>query len=279
MLEALSLPFLWMALAAGLLVGCLCAYLGIFLILKRIVFVGAALSQIAAAGLALGLVLQGWVGGAAGGWPELARMVSLLVTMVGIVLFWIPVAERRVSRESLIGYAYAAAGAVTVLLVARSPRGELRDLDLLSGNLLFIDRGDLVVIATITTAVGLLHAALRKEFLLVTLDLDTATAAGLPGRRYELLIYGSVGLTIAASMRLVGVLFVFASLVIPALTGLLLARRLPQAMLFAVATAAVGVVGGLFASFWLDLPTGAAVVAAYALLFLPAAVLRRLLVN
>jgi ABC-type Mn2+/Zn2+ transport system permease subunit len=276
MLELLSLPFMWMALAAGLLVGCLCAYLGIFLILKRIVFVGVALSEIAAAGLALGLSLQSWLGGAAESAPEISRLVSLVVTLVGIVLFWIPIAERRISRESLIGYAYAAAGAVAVLLVAKNPTGELHDLDLLSGNLLLVDASDLAVIAAVTAAIGLLHAALRKEFLFVSLDFETATAAGLPGRFYDFLIYLSVGATIATAMRLVGVLFVFGSLVIPALTGLLLARRLRQATFYALAAAAAGVVSGLLASFWLDLPTGAAVVVAYALLFLSAVVLRRL---
>jgi ABC-type Mn2+/Zn2+ transport system permease subunit len=276
MLELLSLPFMWMALAAGLLVGCLCAYLGIFLILKRIVFVGVALSEIAAAGLALGLVLQSWLGGAAESAPEISRLVSLVVTLVGIVLFWIPDASRRISRESLIGYAYAAAGAVAVLLVAKNPTGELHDLDLLSGNLLLVDASDLVVIAAVTAAIGVLHAALRKEFLFVSLDFETATAAGLPGRFYDFLIYLSVGSAIATAMRLVGVLFVFGSLVIPALTGLLLARRLRQATFYALAAAAAGVVCGLLGSFWLDLPTGAAVVVAYALLFLSAVVLRRL---
>jgi ABC-type Mn2+/Zn2+ transport system permease subunit len=84
-----------------------------------------------------------------------------------------------------------------------------------------------------------------------------------------------VGATIGTTMRIVGVLVVFGSLVIPALTGLYLARRLRQATLYALAAAAVGVICGLLGSFWLDLPTGATIVVAYALLFLLGVVLRR----
>jgi ABC-type Mn2+/Zn2+ transport system permease subunit len=273
-LNALSLPFMRMALAAGLLVGCACAYLGLFLILKRIVFVGAALAQIAAAGLAIGFALEGWWGASGEGPLQLPRLISGLATLVGALLFWLPVAERRFSRESLIGYAYAAATAVAVLVVAKNPGGELHDLDLLSGNLLFVGAGDLAIIAAVTAAVSLLHVALRKEFLFVSLDLEMATAAGLPGRLYDFLIYLSIGSMIAVAMRLVGVLFVFGSLVIPALSGLVVGRRLGQAAAYALLAAALGVTGGLLASYWLDLPTGATVVLAYAVLFLGASLTR-----
>jgi ABC-type Mn2+/Zn2+ transport system permease subunit len=89
------------------------------------------------------------------------------VTLVGVVLFWIPVAERRVSRESLIGYAYASAMALAVVLAAKNPSGELQDLDLLSGNVLFVDRANLGVILAVTAPVSLLHLALRKDLLFV----------------------------------------------------------------------------------------------------------------
>jgi ABC-type Mn2+/Zn2+ transport system permease subunit len=274
MFDALSLPFMQMALAAGLLVGCTCAYLGVYLILKRVVFVGIALSEIAAAGLALGLMAGARLGLSGDGALGLAQLMSFLLTAVGIVFFWLPWAERRVSKESLIGYAYAGAAAVAVLVVAKNPGGALSDLDLLSGDLLFIAASDLVTIAAVTAVVWVLHLGLRREFLFVSLDRETATTQGLPSHLYDFLLYLSVGAVIAVAMRRVGVLFVFASLVAPALTGLLFARRLLGVTLVAIASAAIGVTLGLVASFQFDLPTGSTVVVAYALLALAGAAYR-----
>jgi len=270
----LGLDFMQRALAAGLLVGCACAYLGVFLILKRIVFVGAALSEIAAAGLALGFFLHGFLGhheefGLLGHY--FPGMVSFLVTLGGIVFFWIPWAERRVSRESLIGYAYAAATAVAVLIVAKNPGGEMHDLDLLSGNLLFVNGRDIFAIGVVVVLVGALHLLLHKEFVFVSFDLETARTLGLPARFYDFLIYLSIGATISVAMDRVGVLFVFASLILPALAGLLLGRRMATVSLFSLVTAAVGVTAGLLLSFLWDLPTGPMVVLCYAVLFLLAA--------
>ena len=85
-----------------------------------------------------------------------------------------------------------------------------------------------------------LHLLLRKEFVFVSFDTDTARTLGLPARFYDFLIYLSIGATISVAMDRVGVLFVFASLILPALTGLLLGRRMGTVGLFAVLTAAVG---------------------------------------
>jgi ABC-type Mn2+/Zn2+ transport system permease subunit len=279
-LTSFTLPFMQMALAAGLLVGCTCAYLGVSLVLKRIVFVGAALAEIAAAGLALGLLLGGTfdlhevLPHTAVHFPE---VVSFAMTLLGIVFFWVPWAERRISRESLIGYAYAAATAIAVLLVARNPGGEMHDLDLLSGNLLFVNSHDLVAIGTCSVIVCALHVLFRKEFLFVSFDPDMARTLGLRSRLYDFLVYLTIGATIAVAMRVVGVLFVFSSLIIPALAGLVLGRRMPAVMTISILTAVIGVTAGLAISFHQDLPTGPTVVVCYAVLLLVAAGIAKVL--
>lgn len=273
LIRSLQLEFMQLALAAGLLVGCTCAWLGVYLILKRIVFVGVALSQVSAVGFALGLFLQGLVPHDHGGVEHdaIAWVVSFTVTFGGVVAFWLPWAERRISKESILGYAYAAAAALSVLIIAKNPGGELQDLDLLSGNLLFVNGRDVLLVAGVCLTVCLVHAVLWKEFVFVSLDRDTARTLGLPARLYDFLIYMSIGATISVAMHRVGVLFVFASLILPALTGLLVASRLVTAVLTAVGSAAVGVTAGLLLSFQFDLPTGPAVVLCYAVLCLAGA--------
>lgn len=270
-------PFMRRALVIGVLVAGTCAYLGTYLVLKRMVFVGAALAEIAAAGLAAGLAIGAALGLGAeeeGTLHALAVSASLIATLGGVVAFWLPWGRRQVSRESLLGYGYAAASAVALLLVALNPGGEMHDLDLVSGHLLFLDAHDVVVVLGVLPAVWLLHALLRRVFVFVSFDPDTARTLGIRAGLHDFLIHASIGVTIAVSMRLVGVLLVFASLVVPPLAGLLLARGLSGAALLSVVLGALAVVAGLLASHAWDLPTGPAIVAAQACLLLPAALVR-----
>lgn len=261
--------FLRVALLAGVLVGGTCAWLGIFLVLRRTVFVGAALAEIAALGLALGLLLA-----SALHWPHerpelvdpLSLGVSFALTLVGILAFWLPWARRDVSRESFVGYAWATAIALTTLVLALNPGGEFHGLDLLSGNLLFLDRGDLSLLLGVLPVIWLVHFVWRRQIACASMDQDTARTLGLPARRLDLLLHLTIGVTIAVSMRAVGVLFVFASLVVPASSGLLATRSLRGAGTFAVIGAAAAVLAGVLGSHAWDLPTGPTVVAAEALL-------------
>ena len=269
MVLGLEHDFLRTALLAGVLVGGTCAWLGVFLVLRRTVFVGAALAEIAALGLALGLLL-----GSALHWtherPELVHPLSLGVsfalTLAGIVAFWLPRRRRDVSRESFVGYAWATAIALTTLVLALNPGGEFHGLDLLSGNLLFLSRADLVPLLIVLPLIWLVHFVWRRQLVLASLDADTARTLGLPARRLDLLLHVTIGVTIALSMRAVGVLFVFASLIVPASSGLLATRSLRGAGTFAVLGAGASVLAGVLGSYAWNLPTGPAVVAAEALL-------------
>src|SRR3990170_452310 len=119
--------FLQTALIASLVVGAVCAYLGVYVVLRRIVFVGAALAQVSSAGVGLAML--------AGQNPSL---VSLAMTLGGVAAFSVKSKDRRTTQESLIGIGYAVASALAVLFVAKSAQGEAHMLDVLSGNILTV---------------------------------------------------------------------------------------------------------------------------------------------
>jgi ABC-type Mn2+/Zn2+ transport system permease subunit len=242
--EIFQEEFIRYAVTAGVMIGGLCAFLGVYVILKRIVFLGITLAEVSALGVAAGLM--------AGINPV---VFSLILTVVAVTLFWIPRRNLRLSRESIIGFAYVLAAALAVILIAKNPVAESKGLDLVSGNLLYVEMTDLITVAILTTAVVVLHLILYRSFLFVSFDPDTAAASGLNAPLYNFLIYLSIGVTVGVTMKVAGILFVFGSLVVSPMTGLVLSRRMPGIIVISIIHGITAAVAGTALSVLWDLPT------------------------
>lgn len=249
--------FMQYALCAGIIAGGLLSFLGVYVVLRRIVFVGIALSEIAALGIALGFFF--------GINPEIS---SIMLTLLGIVFFWAPFQERKISRESIIGFSYCLAAALIILIISKSPMIEAAGIDLISGNLLYVSGKDIIVLsvfAIFTLAVQLLFF---KKILFCSFDKETAQALGLKANTYDFIFYLTVGLTIAFCVRIAGVLFVFGSLIIPPMIALSCFRRIKAIFSFSVIVAMISVLSGLVISYYADLPSSPTIVAMYSILFI-----------
>jgi len=263
--EVFAAPFMRTALITGLIIGGVCAYLGVHVVLRRIIFVGAALAQVSSAGVGLAL-LAGLS----------APLMSLLFTLGGVAAFSLRGRNRATSQETFIGLGYALASALAVLFVAKSAQGEAHMLEVLSGNILTVAPAQLWGAAGICLAAVALSTLCHKQLLFSAFDPETAQASGLRVGLWDLMFFVILGVVVAVAMRLAGTLLVFAFLVLPATTGLLLCRQLGRIYAVAVAAALVATAAGLYASFRLDLPTGPAIVACSALLLLLAWAIARL---
>lgn len=264
-MEAFREPFMRYALVAGFLCGGLCAFLGVYVILKRVAFMAIALSQLAALGVALGLMLG-----------IHADAFALLLTLAGVILLWVPLREQSISKESIIGLTYCVAAALSIILIALNPRAEASGLDLISGNLLYATAQDLLVLAILCVVVLGIHLALFRGFLFVSFDKDMAHASGMRADFYDFMLYASVGLAIALAMKVSGILFVFASLVVPPMAGLMLFRKMKTIFAVSCAVAVLMVPVGLALSYRLDVPSGPAIVCCYCAVFLLVALFSRL---
>lgn len=242
--------FLRTALAASLMVGAVCAYLGIYVVLRRIVFVGAALAQVSSAGVGLALYTN-----------TNASVLSLLLSFGGVVAFSVRSGDLKTTQESLIGIGYAVASALAVLFVAKSAQGEAHLLDVLSGNILTVTWSQVWWMAAVSLCVVAVHTILHKQLLFCAFDPETARASGYKVFWWDLLFFVMLGVIISLAIRLAGTLLVFAFLVLPSVTGLLLSQRLGRIFAIAVGTTVVATVGGLYASLRFDLPSGPAIVA------------------
>lgn len=252
-----SKDFIRQAMLAGVLVALLCGYLGVYVVLKRIVFVGVALAEVSSAGIALALLL--------GLSPILGSTAFMLI---GIGLFSIRWSPRRVPSESYIGIVYCIAAAVGILFIAKSAQGETHMLKLLQGDVLTVTASETWLLAGIFTGLAAIHALFAKEFVLVSFDRDAASTLGFNAGFWDFLLFLTIGAAIAFSIHSAGVLLTSTMLILPAATALLLVNSMGNAFIAAPLLGIIPVVLGIHASLVTDYPASAVIVALSFLIFL-----------
>ncbi|HEY9857467.1 MAG TPA: metal ABC transporter permease [Stenomitos sp.] len=262
MTEAFSLPFMQLALAASVIVALVASVLGVYVVLRRIVFVGAAVSQISAAGVALAFLT--------GLSPN---PTAFVVTLLAVAGFAFVGSGRKLTQESILGLAYAAASAATILLIGHTAHGTDDIMNLLFGNILAVTPTDLALMGGAAVLVLGTHLICQRPFRFVFYDPEMAQTLGYNTKAWNLLFYVTLGIAIAAVTRVAGSLMTFAFLVIPAMTALSLAKGMRWIFGIAMGSAVLASVLGLVLSYQFDMPAGPAIVAVSAgLLVISAAI-------
>ncbi len=259
------------AIAAGVLIATVCSLLGIFVILKRVVFIGIALSEAAALGVAAAIMFHIH--------PFLGATV---VTLATVAILAYPFERQRLPRDAVLGIIFVLASSLSVLLVARSGFGLHEVQSLLYGDLILTSRADLAVILVTLVPVLIYLLVFIRPSLYTFLDREAARVMGVRVMIWELLFFFSLGVAVSAASKVAGALLVFCYLVVTPSAALLLSKRLWLVMLSAVLVSVAATMIGMVWSFRSDLPTNQAVAAVACGLFAAVLVLvgiRRLLVR
>jgi zinc/manganese transport system permease protein len=252
------LALLWAPFLMCLVLTGIHAYLGVHVLAREVVFVDIALAQIAALGATaaflVGFELDTWESYACG----------LAATIAGaLVLALTRTRDRHVSQEAVIGVVYAVSSAAAVLLADRAPHGVEHVRTMLVGNLLAVQWPEVVKVAALYAAVGLLHWLCRRPFFLISTDADRAFAEGWRVRLWDFVFYASFGVVVTSSVRIGGVLLVFSYLIVPALTGIVFGRTVRAKLIIGWGFGTLVSIIGVAASAAFDFPTGATVVCAF----------------
>jgi ABC-type Mn2+/Zn2+ transport system permease subunit len=245
----------------SVLVGFACPLVGVFLVMRRLVFMGVALPQISSTGVAIALSLPLWLGfnlEAHGSHSahELAFFGSITFSLTAILVLAFLERRGRGQSEGRLGTAYVLAAALGILLLSKNPYGEIGWLDMLKGEVIAVHNADLALTAAALTLVLVMLGLFHKELLLVSFDRDMAIILGRNVVFWDVLLYLLIGLTVSMAVLSVGPLIAFGFLLIPALTVHLFARNMRQF------TTLASLVGGTaaFLGFWIayqwDLPVG-----------------------
>jgi len=241
--------FMVRAFIAAILIGLVCSVIGVYVVLRNMSFIGDGLAHASFAGIVIAYLLKAdlYVGG----------LIFTILTALGIGA----VAKKsEISLDTTIGVFFTAAFALGVALMSRV-RTYVVDLqDFLFGNILAIDRRDIIIIAVLAVAVLLMVAALYKELLFASFDPVSAGASGLPvdALSYTLLVLLAV--TIIVSLQAAGIILVAALLVTPAATAYQLTNRFGPMMLISAAIGVGSGIVGLYLSYYLNVASGSSIV-------------------
>jgi ABC-type Mn2+/Zn2+ transport system permease subunit len=249
---------LFPALLGSAILALVCPLVGAHLILRRRIFLGLTLPQIAACGVAFTFWFSHEVGFAhgAGGERLLATAGSMLFTLVGMGLLAYLDRHGTGSPEGRLAAAYALASALTILFVVFNPAGELEILNLLKGEVITLSLEELKLLAIVYGMVLLGLALFRREFLLASFDRDLAFLLTGGKAHWSVLLYLLCGLGIAVGVIMAGPLLVFGFMVLPPLSARPFARGTALFFMLSSLIGLVTAVLGFYLSVVLDLPLG-----------------------
>ena len=255
LLAPLHYDFMLAGLLASALVGVACAAIGVYVVLRRMAFIGDALAHTTLPGMVVAY-LNGWnlYGGA---------IVAGMITALGIG--WLS-RRQDVREDTAIGILFTGMFALGILLIS-SVRSFRDFTHILFGNILGVTNFELGTIALITLLVLVTLTVFHKELMLTSYDPTYAEVIGLSSGlvRYGLLLL--LSLIVVVGIQAVGVVLTSALLVTPAATASLLTNRLPAMMLIASAVAVFSGFVGLYTSYYYSVSSGAAIVLTCTLCF------------
>ena len=249
MIEALSLGFFQRALLAGLLLSLLCGVLSVFVILRRMAFIGVGISHSAFGGVALGFLIG------------IDPLWSGIVFSTGVALLIEWAQERgRLEEDAAIGIFFAFAMALGVIFLHLSRTYNVDVFGFLFGNILAVGPHQLGEICLVSVIVLATVAFFYKELVFLSFDEEMAWVTGVPVKALRYLFLVLLALVVIMAIYLVGIILVSALLVIPGALARNLTRHIVGMLWVSVAAASGATLGGLFLSFSLDWPSGATVV-------------------
>ncbi len=247
-------------LAACLLLPGILVYYGLHIVRREIIFVDLALAQVAALGICVALLLHH----DADDWQTYAW--SLAFTVVGAAIFTLTrTRNHRVPQEALIGIVYVVAAATGILLLSQSSQGNEELRRTLVGDILLVRASEVFQTFGLYAVVGVIHFIFRKQFLMISFEPERASVEGVSVRRWDFLFYVLFGFVVTSFVHIGGVLMIFSYLIVPAVCANLVADSLVARLIVGWLVATVTSIAGLYGSYKLDLPTGAAIVCALGL--------------
>jgi ABC-type Mn2+/Zn2+ transport system permease subunit len=247
--EPFSFAFMQRALIASIIVGVVCAVIGCYIVLRSMAFLGDALAHAILPGVAVAyLVGVNLLAGA---------LVAGVLVAIGISFVS---RAGTIKEDTAIGIFFAAALALGVVLISTMGTYAVDLTHVLFGNVLGVTTADLLFTAGLGVVVLALVLLLYKRLLVVSFDPILGQTLGLNIHWLRTGLFLMLAATIVVALRTVGVALVAAMLVTPPAAAYLLTRRLPVMMVVSAIIGAVSSILGLYASYYLDISTGGAIV-------------------
>ena len=256
LIEPLSYEFIRNAIAMGILVGILCPVVGSYLVVQRMALLGDVIAHAVLPGLAIAFFLG------------IDILIGAFISGIfsTFVISWIR-SQSRVKADAAMALTFSSFFALGITLITLL-KSKIDLENLLFGDILGVTVGDIWRTGIITVTILLLVKLFYKQLLFYTFDPLGAEAIGLPVRTLHLGLMAALTLTIVASMQTVGVVLVISLLVGPGITAYLLVKELHLMMAVGAIFGIITSISGVYASYYLNIPSGPTIVLVSFSLFL-----------
>jgi zinc transport system permease protein len=245
----LDSEFMRLAFAAGAVIGVLAPAVGFFLVQRQMSLIGDGIGHVAFAGVAAGLLL------------DVSPVATALVAALcgGVAIEWLR-AQRHAAGDQALALVFYTGIAGGVVLVSLAGSLNVNLFQYLFGSILTVTREDVAVVAVLGAAGLVTLALLYRALCAVVLDEEGARVAGVPVSVLNVAVAALAAVTVALSMRIVGVLLIAALMVLPVSAAMRLAWSMWSALLLSITAGLLSVLSGLSLAYYADLPPGATIV-------------------
>lgn len=268
MLSIFKYQFMQNALMAGILVGILCSILSVFVVLKKMAFIGQGIAHAAFGGIAFALLFN----------LDIFITTNIFCIIVAILIGMVS-RRGKVSADSSIGLFLTTSMALGVIFLNLRTEYTQDVFSYLFGNILAVSGPDVTKIALVTVPVIIFIIANYRKLQFFAFDEETAAVAGVPVEFYYYSLLVILSVVIVVSVQVVGVVLVSALLIIPATAALLAGRRFLPVVLISVAIGLFSTFSGLVSSYYAGVSSGAAIVIVLFLIFMMTFSVKKVIMN
>lgn len=234
---------------AGIILAVLMAFLGVFVVLRKMAFFSDGIAHASLAGVALGIVFS---------WNPL--IVALLSSAVFAGIIFLLQDKFNLNSDTAIGILFTSGMALGVLLISLQPGYQPELMSFLFGNILAITKAEIPVILIVSVVIICFILFKLKHLILVSIDEETAIVSGIKVKWLQLVLYILLALAVVLGIKVLGVILVSALLIIPVASAKFFAKSIKTLIVLSIVIAEVVMIGGIFLSYYVDLPTGPIVI-------------------
>ena len=255
-LELFQYDFFLKAFLAAVFASISCGIIGSYIVSRRIVFISGGITHASFGGIGLAFFL--------GFNPLLGAVLFAVLSALGIQ-FFTKVAEIR--EDSSIAIWWSLGMALGIIFIFITPGYTPNLMSYLFGNILTVTNLELWWMLILNIVIIAFFALLFRKILYIAFDEEFARAAGLPVALFNYLTITLIALTVVLNIRVVGIILILSLLTIPQATANLYTKDFKKLLIFSSLFAFLGTISGLFISYFLDIPSGAAIIFTLIIIF------------
>lgn len=249
MFEIFNYSFMVRAFIAGGAIAIIAPMIGTFLVMRRFSLFADSLSHVALAGVAIGII--------SGVYPVATAVVACIIAAILIEKLR---SGNKIYGDAALSLFLSGSLAVALVLISLAHGFNVNLFSYLFGSVAAVEQVDVYIILGLTVVVLLTLIGFYRQLFFIGFDEEAAMVSGIKVKSMNLLLMTLAAVTVALSMRIVGILMVGALMVIPVLAALQIAISFQRTMVYSVIFSVLAVFAGLFLSYEFDIIAGGAIV-------------------